>query len=127
MPGDGYNTANLARDVSLLPTPTVNDMGAGKTVEQWDEWTDRMRARHGNGNGHGPSLEIEALRLLPTPTVGESKAAGSLPGSEYRGRTLTDVWERDGEPTDQPSADGKPPSDDQLPGQLSLDATADPD
>lgn len=48
--------------VSLLPTPVVNDMGAGKTVQQWDEWTERMKSKHGNGNGHGPSLSIEAQR-----------------------------------------------------------------
>lgn len=52
----------------LLPTPAVNDMGRGKTVDDWDAWTDAMRTRHGNGNGHGKSLEIEAQRLLPTPT-----------------------------------------------------------
>lgn len=52
---------------SLLPTPAVNDMGEGKTVEAWDEWTEAMRAKHGNGNGHGRSLAIEAARLLPTP------------------------------------------------------------
>ena len=48
--------------MTLLPTPAVNDMGRGKTVEDWDEWTDAMRVRHGNGNGHGKSLEIEAQR-----------------------------------------------------------------
>lgn len=53
----------------LLPTPAVNDMGAGKTPEEWDAWTDRMKAEHGNGNGHGASLSIEAMRLLPTPTT----------------------------------------------------------
>jgi len=61
-----------ARDGSAspgLPTPVVNDMGAGKTVEAWDTWTDEMKAKHGNGNGHGPSLSIEVARLLPTPTA----------------------------------------------------------
>ena len=53
----------------LLPTPAVNDMGAGKTPAEWDAWTDRMKTEHGNGNGHGPSLSIEAMRLLPTPTT----------------------------------------------------------
>jgi len=48
----------------------VNDMGAGKTVDEWDEWTATMRDRHGNGNGHGPSLSIEAARLLDTPRAG---------------------------------------------------------
>jgi len=44
-------------------------MGRGKTVEQWDEWTDKMKSKHGNGNGHGPSLDIEVLRLMPTPNT----------------------------------------------------------
>ena len=71
----------------LLPTPAVNDMGRGKTPQDWDEWTDAMRARHGNGNGHGKSLEIEAQRLLPTPTSRDHKGrnqrddATCLPGA----------------------------------------------
>jgi len=73
-----------------LPTPVVNDMGAGKTPAEWDAWTADMQARHGNGNGHGASLSIEAARLLterererereltllPTPTAGDSKVFG---------------------------------------------------
>lgn len=62
-----------AGDVALLPTPAVNDMGAGKSVDAWDAWTDDMRAKHGNGNGHGASLEIEAQRLLPTFTTRDHK------------------------------------------------------
>ena len=54
---------NLENALALLPTPAVNDMGAGKTPEQWDEWTAKMRAKHGNGNGHGASLSIEAARI----------------------------------------------------------------
>ena len=54
-------------DGSQLPTPVVNDMGAGKTVEKWDSWTAEMKAKHGNSNGHGPSLSIEVRKLLPTP------------------------------------------------------------
>ena len=60
----------------LLPTPVVNDMGRGKTVEEWDSWTDEMKERHDNGNGHGASLEIEILRLLPTPTSVDAKVFG---------------------------------------------------
>jgi len=56
-------------ECSLLPTPSVVDMGRGKTPEDWDAWTQRMRDRHGNGNGHGKSLHIEAQRMLPTPTA----------------------------------------------------------
>jgi DNA (cytosine-5)-methyltransferase 1 len=59
----------VSRDAVNLPTPAVNDMKRGKTVEQWDEWTDKMKSKHGNGNGHGPSLDIEVLRLMPTPNT----------------------------------------------------------
>lgn len=63
---------------ALLPTPAVNDMGARKTIEQWDTWTAEKKAQHGNGNGHGDSLHIEVLRLLPTP---EAKLSDSGPDS----------------------------------------------
>jgi hypothetical protein len=69
---------------ALLPTPVVNDMGRGKTVEDWDSWTDAMKERHGNGNGHGASLAIEVLRLLPTPMAGDSKTWG--PGINWKER-----------------------------------------
>jgi hypothetical protein len=62
--GSGSQSANsLSTVTALLPTPAVNDMGAGKTPPHWDEWTARMKGAHGNGNGHGKSLAIEALRL----------------------------------------------------------------
>lgn len=73
---------------SLLPTPAVNDMGRGKTVEDWGAWTDAMRARHGNGNGHGKSLEIEAQRLLPTPKASDGPNGG--PGMR-NGRGVADA------------------------------------
>lgn len=60
---------------ALLPTPAVNDMGKAYTPEEWDAWTAKMKAAHGNGNGHGKSLEIEAARLLPTPMVGSTSPA----------------------------------------------------
>jgi DNA (cytosine-5)-methyltransferase 1 len=47
-------------------------MGAGKTVDAWDEWTAKMQAKHGNGNGHGKSLAIEAARLTSDPTPPQS-------------------------------------------------------
>lgn len=65
-------------DLTLLPTPAVNDMGRGKTVEDWDAWTEAMQAKHGNGNGHGKSLEIEAQRLLPTPTASDARDGAHL-------------------------------------------------
>lgn len=74
----------------LLPTPVVNDMGAGKTPEQWDEWIDSLKARgYGNGNGHGNSLSVEVIRaegeaLLPTPQTRD--ATGGKPEAVNRGR-----------------------------------------
>ena len=62
----------LPSAVTLLPTPAVNDMGAGKTVEDWDAWTDRMKAEHGNCNGHGKSLSLDAQRLLQTPSTADA-------------------------------------------------------
>lgn len=67
----------VARSLALLPTPAVNDMGAAYTPDEWDEWTARMKAKHGNGNGHGPSLSIEAQRLLPTPQAHDASGAKS--------------------------------------------------
>lgn len=62
---------------SLLPTPTVVDMGANKTPEEWAAWTTAMRERHGNGNGHGPSLTQEALSLTGSSTSQRSDAGSS--------------------------------------------------
>lgn len=76
------------RAVTLLPTPTAVDMGSGKTVQEWDDWTEAMRERHGNGNGHGDSLEVEALRLLPTPNASDGPHGG--PGMR-NGRGVADA------------------------------------
>ena len=103
---------------ALLPTPVVNDMGRGKTPDEWDSWTAEMRGRHGNGNGHGASLAIEAARLLPTPTVQD--------GANNAGPSQ---WERNSKPlnvvaveltlglTGTLSNDGNVPSDDEHPPQ----------
>ena len=45
-----------------MPTPAVNDMGAGYSPAQWDDWAATMKEKHGNGNGQGRSLSIEARR-----------------------------------------------------------------
>jgi len=70
------------QSVTLLPTPAVNDMGKAYTPDEWDAWTERMKAAHGNGNGHGKSLEIEAARLLPTPRTANNENRQS---ERYRG------------------------------------------
>lgn len=121
------NSLPLNALVPLLPTPAVNDMGRGKTPEQWDEWTAKMQASHSNGNGHGKSLDIEAQRLLPTPTSRDHKDGASsgadVPVNALLGRT---VWAL--APTRQPSDDGNTSSEGQHPNPLSPpDATADTD
>ena len=55
-----------SRPEGPLPTPTVVDMGWGRTPESWEDWRAEQRAKHGNGNGHGQSL-YQALGC-PTPT-----------------------------------------------------------
>lgn len=102
---------------SVLPTPTAVDMGRGKSVEEWDDWTEAMRDRHGNGNGHGRSLEIEAARLLPTPTCQDGANNGGP--SQFRRHalplnTLVTTFP-DSDPTPMPSPDGNLLSDDQPP------------
>jgi len=82
--GDSLPDAAL----NLLPTPVVSDMGRGKTPQDWDDWTQAMREKHGNGNGHGKSLEIEAQRLLPTPKASDGPNGG--PGMR-NGRGVADA------------------------------------
>lgn len=72
--GDGgMDLRTAVTEIALLPTPAVNDMGMAYTPEEWDAWTEKMKAKHGNGNGHGKSLNVEAQRLLPTPTRRDHK------------------------------------------------------
>jgi hypothetical protein len=79
------------------------------------------RARHGNGNGHGNSLAIEAQRLLPTPKATNNENDQSQ-GWRNLGTELgpAKIVPR-GAHMPQPSPDGSPSPDDQLPGQLNLD------
>ena len=147
LPQPGTDFQSLPNAViSLLPTPAVNDMGAGKTPQEWDAWTARMQARHGNGNGHGASLSIEALRLLPTPratdgTKGGPNQRGSsgdlmLPSAVqqfYRSASgrihLKPQYLRyaSGATTPPPFTDGNASSDDPRPTPPNPDATDDPD
>lgn len=70
------NVGLLVESDLMLPTPVVNDMGRGKTIEWWDDWNTRVN--------HGKSLDIEAVKLamLPTPTVQAGTHGG---GTQDRG------------------------------------------
>lgn len=81
----------------LLPTPAVNDMGAGYTPSGWDEWVAAQKERHGNGNGHGASLSVEARRGLGRyaaaiarweTVLGRLAPAPSEPAATATGRRL---------------------------------------
>ena len=110
-----------AKIAALLPTPAVNDMGRGKTPEDWDAWTAKMQEAHGNGNGHGKSLEIEAQRLLPTPAARDAKGPhmADRNGGLCLARTV-------GETTGQPSPDGNTSRDDKPQPLLSQESLAIP-
>lgn len=102
----------------FLPTPVVNDMGAGKTVEAWDEWTASMQDRHGNGNGDGPSLAVEVQRLLPTPRAqnGEERNSKVWPRPLHQPQNLENALARlPGASTGLPFDAGRECSDVQLP------------
>jgi hypothetical protein len=118
----------------LLPTPAVNDMGAGKDPQAWDDWTQRMKEAHGNGNGHGKSLEQEALKMLPTPrtTDGTDAPANLTPsvqqildGTANRTPRLSEMaMDWSGVNTPPPSNAGNTSSDDQHQPQLFTETTA---
>lgn len=97
----------------LLPTPAVNDMGAGKDPEVWEAWTEKMKMVHGNSNGHGKSLEQEALKMLPTPVA--SDCQDRQLSENWKGHGLVSTVKQIGGNTKQRSADGNPSSIDPPP------------
>jgi hypothetical protein len=110
----------------LLPTPAVNDMGDGKTLEWWEEWAPRQMSSDGRPAPHGKSLAIEALKMLPTPTSQAAKHGELSPVEKHGQRPQDDgnLWvvipKLHGATTAPPSNDGPTPSDAPHPHQLSL-------
>jgi len=117
--------------MGFLPTPAVNDMGEGKTLEWWDDWAPRQKSSDGRPAPHGKSLAIEAMRMLPTPNTMDSMDARSdeaLSRAQQSGGcfNLKDVIPRIGATTPLSSPDGNTSSDDPHQHQLSLDGLAHP-
>lgn len=61
------------------PTPTVVDMGWGRTEGEWESWRAEQRAKHGNGNGHGQSLYQALGRPDPQVTCNTMESMMGLP------------------------------------------------
>jgi len=61
---DGRSHGELPEIVgrNFLPTPAVNDMGAGKDPEQFEQWRLRQKSADGRTAVHGKSLYQEALK-----------------------------------------------------------------
>ncbi len=126
-PGTDYQSLPNAV-MELLPTPTVMDMGANYTPEEWEAWKAKQRAAHQNGNGHGASLTQEAISLLPTPTSADGMG-GHLTrgGSRSHELLLPGVAQSIGASTAPPSAAGRPSSGDPHPPPLFPAGTDDHD
>ena len=50
------NAPTYTPTAPTFPTPTVVDMGWGRTANEWNAWLQAQKAKHNNGNGHGRSL-----------------------------------------------------------------------
>ncbi len=70
-PSGAKGTVNLAGALKLLPTPVVNDMGNGKTIQQWQTMINKWPNGH-----HGNSLNIEAQKLIDGDSTKQQSDAG---------------------------------------------------
>ena len=64
---------------SAYPTPTVVDMGWGRTEREWQSWREEQRAKHSNGNGHGQSLFQALGRPEPADACRAMESLMGLP------------------------------------------------
>jgi len=108
-------------DEALLPTPAVNDMGEGKTLEWWDDWAPRQKSSDGRPAPHGRSLAIEDMRMLPTPNAADGKRNNPTHQRGEGNPTLLGAAMTLGATTALQSPDGNTSSGDPHPHQLSLD------
>lgn len=102
-------------------------MNDGEDLEKWQERRARVKADKRNGNGFGTPLAV-AVRLLPTCTAGDAKAAAnrtagrSNPDSAHHdGVTLTDAVRLLPTPTSRDHKGANQRGDDTcLPGAVKL-------
>lgn len=84
------NTLPLNTEVTLLPTPTVMDMGANYTPEEWEAWKQEQKANHHNGNGHGPSLFQECLGVSMSPLSDAGNGSSTDPHQHPLSQVVAD-------------------------------------
>jgi len=82
------------RPTDLLPTPTVVDMGWGRSPEAWEAWREAQRRKHGNGNGHGQSLYQALGCPAPEQATRAMERMMGLPEGWVTGRGLRISAER---------------------------------
>jgi hypothetical protein len=108
---------NLENALALLPTPAVNDMGAGKDPNAWQEWAARQKPSDGRPAPHGKSLEQEAIKMLGTPTATmthRSRRGIRKVPNPREVAALVDMGLPIGAPTSSLFPDGQPSLDDLL-------------
>ena len=84
-----FNAGTTLQDVvyageigSLLPTPTVMDMGNNYTPEEWEEWKAEQLKKHKNGNGHGASLSQELIGVSTSKPLEDGKLSRGKPQAQ---------------------------------------------
>lgn len=88
---EGHQTTlpGVARDIALLPTPAVNDMGAASRA------TDGAKGGQNQRGSSGDLMLPSAVNLLPTPTAQDSASSGAAGYTTgHAGTTLTDATVR---------------------------------
>lgn len=73
------NDPGLESVDASYPTPTVVDMGWGRTEREWESWRAEQRSRHRNGNGHGQSLYQALGRPDPADACRDMESLMGLP------------------------------------------------
>lgn len=73
-----------------LPTPTVVDMGWGRTHQEWETWKQAQQAKHNNGNGHGRSL----YQIAGDATLQVMEHLMGLPNGYITNQNLSEAAQR---------------------------------
>ena len=73
-----------------FPTPTVVDMGWGRTTQEWETWLQAQKVKHNNGNGHGRSL----YQMCNEGTLLVMESLMGLPAGYITNQPISDAAKR---------------------------------